>query len=78
MAAAWWGEAGRVGLVWVVHATARNNTLVRRYPEVFAARFPGSSREWVRALMTGGPFPSGPGLVWSDLGATRLFEWRRG
>lgn len=77
LAAARWGEAGHVGLVWVVRATARNRALVARYPEVFAARFPGSSREWVRALTSGGQFPGESGLVWSDVGATRLFEWRR-
>jgi hypothetical protein len=63
--------------VWVVRATARNRALVARYPEVFAARFPGSSARWVVALTTGTPPPSQPGLVWSDVGATRLFAWRR-
>lgn len=77
MAAARWGVEGHVGLAWVVRATARNQSLVRRYPEVFAARFPGSSRDWVRALTTGGQLPAASGLVWSDVGATRLFEWRR-
>jgi hypothetical protein len=63
--------------VWVVRATARNRALVARYPEVFAARFPGSSARWVAALTTGALPPSQPGLVWSDVGATRLFAWRR-
>ena len=77
MAVARWGAEGHVGLVWVVRATASNQELVHRYPEVFAARFPGSPRDWVRALTTGGPLPAASGLVWSDVGATRLFEWRR-
>jgi len=78
LAAARWGEApASIGIVWVVRATARNRSLVARYPEVFAARFPGSSVGWERALMEGTPPPPEPGLVWCDVGATRLFAWRR-
>jgi transcriptional regulator with XRE-family HTH domain len=76
-AVARWGPDGRASLVWVVRATARNRRLVARYPEVFAARFPGSSRQWVAALTTGSPAPDADGLVWVDVGGTRLFEWRR-
>jgi transcriptional regulator with XRE-family HTH domain len=72
-----WGAEVRVGVLWVVRATARNRTLVQRYPEVFAARFPGASRAWVDALASGSPPPIDPGLVWCDVGATRIFEWRR-
>jgi transcriptional regulator with XRE-family HTH domain len=71
------GAGTRVGLVWVVRATARNRALIHRYPEVFVARFPGSSRGWVDALTKGAQPPAEIGLVWSDVGATRLFEWRR-
>ncbi len=63
--------------VWVVRAAARNRALVARYPEVFAARFPGSSARWVAALTHGTEPPPEPGLVWCDVGATRLFAWRR-
>lgn len=80
LAAARWGEhgpAGRVGLVWVVRATARNRALVARYPEVFAARFPGSSAGWLRALTAGGDPPAEPGLVWASADGSRLFAWRR-
>ena len=77
LAIARWGVTARVGVVWVVRATARNRALLQRYPEVFAARFPGSSRDWVAALTTGSAPPEAPGLVWTDVGATRLFEWRR-
>jgi transcriptional regulator with XRE-family HTH domain len=63
--------------VWVVRATARNRALVARYPEVFARRFPGSSRAWTQALVTGSPAPTEPGLVWCDVAASRLSEWRR-
>jgi transcriptional regulator with XRE-family HTH domain len=66
-----------VGLCWVIRDTARNRELLRRYEDLFATRLPGSSRDWVRALTDGGPFPAQPGLVWCDLGATRLFAWRR-
>ena len=72
-----WGAGARVGVVWVVRATARNRALLQRYPEVFDARFPASSRAWVDALTAGTPPPIDPGLVWCDVGATRLFEWRR-
>lgn len=62
---------------WVVRATARNRHLLRRYPEVFAARFPGSSEGWVRALTTGSAAPANPGLAWCAVDASRLFAWRR-
>lgn len=77
LAIARWGEGGSTALVWVVRATARNRALLARYPEVFASRFPGSSRAWVEALMMGSEPPPEAGLVWCDVGATRLFEWRR-
>ena len=77
VATARWGEGGSTGLVWIVRATARNRALIARYPEVFASRFPGSSRGWVDALTTGSAPPSEPGLLWCDVGATRLFAWRR-
>jgi transcriptional regulator with XRE-family HTH domain len=66
-----------VRAVWVVRATARNRALIARYPEVFAARFPGSSARWVAALTTEAEAPAEPGLVWCDGAATRLFAWRR-
>lgn len=72
-----WGAEARVRSVWVVRATARNQALIARYPEVFAARFPGSSKAWIETLMTGSEPPGESGLVWSDVGATRLFAWRR-
>ena len=71
------GPPYRVASAWVVRATRRNQALVARYPEVFGARFPGSSARWVRALTEGGEPPREPGLVWCDVGGTRLFGWRR-
>jgi hypothetical protein len=77
VATARWADEGRSGLVWVMRATARNQELVARYPEVFRSAFPGSSRGWLRTLTTGAEPPMEPGLVWCDVGATRLYEWRR-
>lgn len=77
MAVARWGAASIVGHLWVVRDVARNRALVARYPEVFAARFPGSSRMWVQALASGGPIPLEPGLVWCDVRRGLVTEWRR-
>ena len=70
------GQPYEVHQVWVVRATRRNRALLARYPELFATRFPGSSKAWVRALTTGSAPPEQPGIVWCDVAATRLFEWR--
>jgi transcriptional regulator with XRE-family HTH domain len=67
----------RVGGLWIVRASRVNRGLVRRYPQVFAARFPGSSVGWARVLIHGEQPPAEPGLVWCDTNATRLFAWRR-
>ena len=70
------GEPYSIQQVWVVRATRRNRELLARYPEIFATRFTGSSRAWVAALTSGTRPPDQPGLVWCNVGATRLFEWR--
>jgi hypothetical protein len=72
------GKPYTVATVWVVRATRRNRDLISRYPELFASRFPGSSRAWVQALTRGTPPPADLGLVWCDVRATRLYAWRRG
>lgn len=72
-----WGADAQAALVWVVRDTGRNRALVARYPEVFATRFPASSRAWVAALTASGPIPSEPGLVWCDVRRGRLYPWRR-
>ena len=77
-AARWGEEPTTTGVAWVVRATARNRALVARHPEVFAARFPGSSAGWLRALLQGMAPPGQPGLCWCDVAVTRLFAWRRG
>ena len=71
------GDPYAVHQVWVVRDTRRNKELLARYPEIFATRFTGSSIAWVRALTKGTAPPTEPGLVWCDLAATRIFEWRR-
>lgn len=77
-ATALWGDAAHVvASCWVVRASHRNRELVRRYPEIFGQRFPGSSTRWVQVLTSGAEPPSEPGLVWCDVPATRLFAWRR-
>lgn len=71
------GRPHRVAGCWVVRSTTRNRALITRYPEVFAARFGGSSERWVRALTTGADPPSDRGLVWCDTSGMRLYAWRR-
>ena len=63
--------------VWAVRATRGNRALVARFPEVFARFFPGSSRHWVDAILSGSEPPAEPGLVWCNIAATRLYPWRR-
>ena len=56
----------RVAGCWAVMDSRRNRALVARYPEFFAARFPGSSAAWVRALSAAGDVPALPALIWLD------------
>lgn len=70
------GQPYAVHSCWVVRATRRNRSILARYPELFASRFPGSSNGWVRALTTASQPPAAQGLVWCDVAATRVFEWR--
>lgn len=66
----------RSGVCWVLRDVARNRGLVRRYPEIFSARFPGSSVGWLRAISRGDVPPDQPGMIWCDAAATRLFAMR--
>jgi hypothetical protein len=70
------GRPFKVGVCWVIRAVERNRALVARYPELFATRFPGSSMVWLRALTLGTDPPPEPGIVWSDIRATRLYALR--
>lgn len=71
------GRGYAVHQCWVVRATRRNRELVARYAETFAVAFPGSSKQWLETLTRGSPPPRLRGLVWCDVSATRLFEWRK-
>ncbi|MDL2336028.1 MAG: helix-turn-helix domain-containing protein [Chloroflexota bacterium] len=71
------GASFAVGLVWVVRDTKANRQLVDRYARLLESRFTGSSVAWLKVLAVGGRMPSEPGLVWSDVRATRLFARRR-
>lgn len=61
---------------WLLVDTAANRRIVRRYPALLRARFPGSSAAWVRALTTDAPPPNAPGLAWIDVRSGRLRELR--
>lgn len=54
------GPAFRVASCWLFVDTAANRRLLARYPEIFAARFGGSSVGWVRCLVDGSAPPSAP------------------
>lgn len=69
-------EGATIHGVWVVRSTRANRALVARYPEFITSRFPGSSRAWAAAIVRGGAPPVDPGLVWTDLAATRVFAHR--
>ena len=59
-------------LLWLLVDTGANHAIVRRYPAIFRARFPGSSAAWVRALTSGAPPPTEPGIAWIDVRSGRL------
>lgn len=66
----------RVAWCWLLLDTAANREIVRRYPAVIRAQFPGSSQAWVRALTSTVPPPEHPGMAWIDPGRNRLSELR--
>ncbi len=70
------GPPFRVATVWVVRASATNRATLGRYPEIVRSVFPGSSRDWTRALTSAAAPPTQPGLVWYDPATRRLHEWR--
>jgi transcriptional regulator with XRE-family HTH domain len=64
--------------LWVVRGTHRNRALVAEFRPVFAARFPASSAEWLRALADPATaMPDRDGLCWTDVSGTRLLAWGR-
>jgi transcriptional regulator with XRE-family HTH domain len=67
-----------VASCWLLVDTVANRALVRRYPALFRARFGGSTAHWIRAITTGAPCPTQPGIAWLDLRSARLRELRLG
>jgi transcriptional regulator with XRE-family HTH domain len=71
------GPPYRVASVWVVRPSASNRELLARFPGIFSAACPGSSRGWAHALTSTEAPPDAPGLVWLDPTSGRVTEWRR-
>jgi transcriptional regulator with XRE-family HTH domain len=69
--------AYRVASCWLLVDTVANRRLTARYPEVFRARFRGSSLAWVRCLVDGASPPPEPGLAWIDTRTGRIMPVRR-
>jgi transcriptional regulator with XRE-family HTH domain len=67
----------RIASCWLLVDSAPNRALAARFPEVLAARFPGSSVGWVRCLTEGGEPPLRAGIVWIDLRSGRIVPMRR-
>ena len=71
------GRPWIVRSLYVVRNTRRNRALVRELEPLFAARFPGSSRQWIRALTEPNvALPAADGLLWSDRTGTVLLGSR--
>lgn len=70
------GAPYRVASCWLLVDTVANRRLLARYPEIFAARFRGSSVGWVRCLVDGAAAPPSPGLAWIDTRAGRIVPVR--
>jgi transcriptional regulator with XRE-family HTH domain len=66
----------RVASCWLLVDNAANRAIVRRFPEIIRARFPGSSARWVRALVDGQAPPVQPGIAWVDARTGRIGELR--
>jgi len=59
--------------LFVVRDTRRNRQLVTELGPMFAARFPGNARTWLRALTDPRQLlPEGARLLWSDRAGTSL------
>ena len=71
------GPDWRVEGLLVVRATSRNRRLIGGLGSLFAARYPASSRAWLRALNTAdAPMPTAAGLAWTDVPGSRIFATR--
>jgi transcriptional regulator with XRE-family HTH domain len=71
------GSPYRVASCWLLVDTAANRRLVARYPEIFMARFGGSSIGWVRSIVNGAAPPTDPGVAWIDTRMDRIIPMRR-
>ena len=59
--------------LYIVRDTRRNRLLIAELSGLFAARFPGNSPAWLKALTERGqPLPAHDGLLWSDRAGSRL------
>lgn len=67
----------RVASCWLLVDTVANRRLISRYPEIFGARFGGSSVGWVQSLVDGTAPPIEPGIAWIDTRARRIMPVRR-
>ena len=71
------GDGWRVQGLLVVRGTHRNRTLVRELRPLFAARYPASSAEWLKAV--GDPataMPAAAGFAWTSVDGSRLLAAR--
>jgi transcriptional regulator with XRE-family HTH domain len=66
----------RLASCWLLVDNATNRAIVRRFPEIVRARFPGSSRDWARALVDGSEPPASPGIAWVDPRSGTISELR--
>jgi hypothetical protein len=66
----------RVAWCWLLVDTAANRALVRRYPEVLRAQFPGASLAWVRCIVDGAVPLERPGIAWIDPRSGRITQLR--
>ena len=66
----------RVASCWLLVDTAANRAIVRRYPALLRAEFPGSSSAWVRSLLDGALPPAEPGIAWVDTRSGRIRPMR--
>jgi transcriptional regulator with XRE-family HTH domain len=72
-------SSARVAGLLLVRRTRRNRQLVADLRTLFAARYPGSSVAWIRALAEpDAPMPAGAGFAWTSVRGDRLTaaHWR--
>jgi transcriptional regulator with XRE-family HTH domain len=68
----------RLASCWLLVDNAANRAIVRRFPEIVRARFPGSWLGWARALVDGSEPPASPGIAWVDPRSGTITELRLG